>query len=68
MASTSAGPKGGLLQGGDLGFEQFALEQHLAEPRLQPFAFESSPSAGREARLASPAARKASRQPSASPR
>jgi hypothetical protein len=40
---------------GDLGFQQFAFEQHLAEPGLQPLAFErlTISGAGGQARLAS---------------
>ena len=49
------GQRAPALQGGDLGFEQFALEQHLAEPGLQPLAFErlTISGAGGQARLAS---------------
>ena len=55
------------LQGGDLLGQQLALEQHLAQPGLQPLALQRL-AVGRPGRqAASPAARKASRQPGASP-
>jgi hypothetical protein len=42
IASTAAGAKGGVsrLQRRDLGFEQLAFEQHLAQAGFQPTAFQ----------------------------
>src|SRR6186713_2704248 len=40
IASTSAVPRAPALQAGDLLLQQLVLEQHLAEPRLQPLALQ----------------------------
>jgi hypothetical protein len=54
MRPPPPGQRAPALQGGDLRFEQFALEQHLAELRFQPLALEflSMRRAGAQARLA----------------